>query len=261
MSIYTGTWNKREQRRMRLIVCEIMYREACAAVAQSANLIDITFMPKGLHDIGEEKMRSRLQEEINKTDPEKYEAILLGYGLCNNGVRGLTCPVKTVIFRAHDCIAILIGSRKRYKEYFDKNPGTFFKSPGWIERDSGLGVEGGVMQSLGLDLTYEEFVDKYGEENAEYIIEILGDWTTKYKKLAYINTGMGDVEMFREAAKNDAANHNWEYLEIDGTSSPSPLQRLVDGNWNEDFLIAPANSKITASNDEEILGFEQVSGD
>jgi len=38
--------------RLKLISCEIFYREMCAAVARSPHLVDIEFLPKGLHDIG-----------------------------------------------------------------------------------------------------------------------------------------------------------------------------------------------------------------
>ena len=39
---------------LKLIACEIFYREMCAAVARSPNQVDVEFLPKGLHDIGAE---------------------------------------------------------------------------------------------------------------------------------------------------------------------------------------------------------------
>ncbi len=33
--------------RLKLIACEILYRELCAAVARSVNQVDIEFLPKG----------------------------------------------------------------------------------------------------------------------------------------------------------------------------------------------------------------------
>ena len=47
------------QMRLKLVACEIMYRELCAAVARSVNLVDVEFLPKGLHDIGQAGMSSR----------------------------------------------------------------------------------------------------------------------------------------------------------------------------------------------------------
>ena len=36
--------------RLKLISCEIFYREVCAAVARSVNQVDVEFLPKGLGD-------------------------------------------------------------------------------------------------------------------------------------------------------------------------------------------------------------------
>ena len=85
-----------------------MYRELCAAVARSANLVDIEFLPKGLHDIGQAGMSSRLAEVLSGVDESRYEAILLGYGLCSNGLVGLGhAPINSLVVpRAHDCITL-----------------------------------------------------------------------------------------------------------------------------------------------------------
>ena len=56
-------------KRFKLIACEIMFREICFCASQSRNIIDIQFMPKGLHDIGESKMVIKLQAEIDQVDP------------------------------------------------------------------------------------------------------------------------------------------------------------------------------------------------
>ena len=56
-----------------------------------------------------------------------------------------------VIPRAHDCIALFMGSRQRYREYFDAHPGTYYRTSGWIERDDATSAgEETVSQRLGL---------------------------------------------------------------------------------------------------------------
>ena len=67
--------------RLKLIACEILYREFCAAVARSANQVDLEFLPKGLHDVGQAGMSSRLVEVLGEIDESKYDAVLLGYAL------------------------------------------------------------------------------------------------------------------------------------------------------------------------------------
>ena len=48
--------------RLKLIACEIIYRGCLAAVARSVNQVDVEFLPKGLHDIGQAGMSARLAE-------------------------------------------------------------------------------------------------------------------------------------------------------------------------------------------------------
>ncbi|MCX7011926.1 MAG: DUF1638 domain-containing protein, partial [Candidatus Sumerlaeota bacterium] len=71
--------------RLKLISCDVLFREVCAAAARSVNRVDLEFFPKGLHDLGSDKMSARLQEAIDRAKPEQHEAVALGYGLCNNG--------------------------------------------------------------------------------------------------------------------------------------------------------------------------------
>ena len=64
-----------------------------------------------------------------------YEAILLGYARCNDGVAGVTArQVPLVIPRAHDCITFFFGSRETYKKYFDRYPGTYYMTTGWAKQ-------------------------------------------------------------------------------------------------------------------------------
>ena len=233
------------QKRYLLIGCEIMFREICFCAAKSRNIIDIAFMPKRLHDVGSARMAQKLQEEIDKTASSKYDAILLCYGLCNNGIIGLSsASLPIVVPKAHDCITLLMGSRERYNEYFRHNPGTFYQSPGWIERDEdSRGNEQSVTSQLGMNRTWQEYAEKYGEENAKYIMQTLGGWHGRYRKLAYIDTKTGDSRLYKEAAKSRAFEHQWEYEEIEGDTGL--IMRLMDGEWDGgDFFVAPPNLPI-----------------
>jgi hypothetical protein len=240
-------------RRYRMIACEIMYREVSACVSRSKNIVDVTFLPKGLHDIGQKKMGSRLQEEIDKTDESRYDAILLGYGLCNNGICGLHANLPLATPRAHDCITLLMGSREKYSDYFQQNPGTYFYSPGWIERNTsqGLGQET-IPTQLGIDGTFEEYAAKYGEDNAHYLMDVLGSWLKNYTKLAYIDTQTGDFEHYKQQTQAEARERKWEYEEVPG--SLELIQRLVDGDWGaEDFLVIPPGQTIKPTYREGVI--------
>ena len=65
---------------------------------------------------------------------DDFEAILIGYGLCSNGIMGISSnKYKLVIPRAHDCITFLLGSKEKYSKYFTDMPGTYWYTMSWIE--------------------------------------------------------------------------------------------------------------------------------
>ncbi|HEY4761232.1 MAG TPA: DUF1638 domain-containing protein [Thermoguttaceae bacterium] len=246
--------------RLKLIACEILYREFCTAIARSPNQIDVEFLPKGLHDMGQAKMFARLKEAIDAVDESQYEAIVLGYALCNNGILGLMAKkIPLVVARAHDCITLFLGSKERYMDYFRKNPGTYFKSSGWIERGEGLAQAGqdSIQRQAGMIQSYEELAAKYGEDNARFLSEHLSNMTPNYSKITYIEMGIEPDDRFEQHARCDAAALGWKYEKIPGDMSL--IQDLLDGCWDEDrFLVVPPGCRIAPSYDERIIRLEKV---
>jgi hypothetical protein len=230
-----------------------MFREFSACAAQTHNIIDPVFMPKGLHDMGEAKMAARLQAEIDAVDTTRYEAILLGYALCNNGVRGLRSTLPMVLPRAHDCITLLLGSRAAYKRCCEENAGTFYRSPGWIERDTTPGDNpDSITSQLGMNRTYDEYAAKYGEEEARYLMEVMGNWERNYTRVAYIDT-VGDAEFYRAQARAEALKRGWTYADLPGDINL--LQRLLDGDWDaRDFLVIPPTRTLAPTFDDNVIG-------
>ena len=92
--------------KLKFIGCEIIYREACYLVAISSTQIDVEFLRKGLHDLETTDMVSKIQATIDFVDPEAgYDAILLGYARCNDGLVGVTArSIPLVVPPAHDCV-------------------------------------------------------------------------------------------------------------------------------------------------------------
>lgn len=232
--------------RYKLITCAVLSRECyhCASVAK--NTIDIQMVEQGLHDVGTVKMSTRLQQEIDKVDVEKYDAILLGYGLCNNGIVGLRSELPLVIPRGHDCISILLGSREKFQKYFNENPGTFFQSAGWIEQaKDNLSNPESTTRQMGMG-TYQEYVQQYGEEYAKYLIESMGGGLNQYDKFAYIDTKVGNQSKLKEHAKQNAKDNNWEYEELEG--STDLLLKMMNGEWDEEeFLLVQPGETIQPS--------------
>jgi hypothetical protein len=243
---------------LKLISCEIFYREMCAAVARSTSQVDIAFLPKGLHDIGCEKMLARVQEAVDAVDATQYEAVLLGYALCNNGIAGLVArSIPIVIPRAHDCITLFLGSRERYLDYFNNNPGTYFQTTGWIERgtDAGELKQLSISHQMGIDLSYEELVAKYGEEDAKYIWETLGNPLKNYGQFTFIEMGIEPDDRFEREAREKAAERGWKFDKVQGDMSL--FQQLVDGQWVEkDFLVVRPGWRVVAKLEEGIIDAE-----
>ncbi len=189
--------------RLKLIACEILYREVCAAVARSTNQIDVEFLPKGLHDIGQEGMSRRLQEVLAAVDEARYEAVLFGYGLCSNGLVGLAArSIPLVIPRAHDCITLFLGGKDRYQEYFEGHPGVYFQTSGWIERGDSTQQRNpqSIAEKSGMLQSYDEMVAKYGEDNAKYLYGLLGDMTRNYRGIAFVEMGIEPDDRFERHA-------------------------------------------------------------
>lgn len=234
-----------------LLTCKVLARESYLCAARSPNLIEIRLLDQSLHDLGAEKMSASLQEALDAVDPARFKAVLLGYGLCNNGVVGLHAPLPLVIPRAHDCITLLLGSKERYAEFFSNNPGTIYESVGWIEsirhrpdnpRTSLLRYD----QKM-----YQEFVEKYGADNADYLMEELGG-LSHYSKLTYIDMPVGQSAEHRETAARLAEEHHWTFEQIPG--SVNILQHLVDGEWNPaEFLVLQPGQTIAPSFDDGVV--------
>lgn len=241
---------------LKLISCDVFFREMCALVARSPNRVDVQFQPKGLHDLKSDQMRARMQEAVDAVPADTYDAIIFGYGLCNNGLHGVTARHTPLILpRAHDCITLFMGSRKRYLDYFENHHGVYFKTSGWIERGT---AEGDLRQLSighlhGMDMTYEEMVEKYGEDNAQYLFETLVEAQVKaYGQYTFIEMGVEPDDRFEKMAREQADEKQWKFEKIKGDLSL--MEKLVNGDWSdEDFLRVPPGYRVMARYDEGVV--------
>jgi hypothetical protein len=240
--------------KIKLIACEVFTREVSAATAQSEHVFDSIYLPFGLHSYPDD-LRKRLQVEIDATEGQGYDYIVLGYGLCSRGVADLVArSIPVVVTRAHDCITLFLGSRSKYSAEFSNHPGTYYYSSGWIERGDG-DVEQGMIsdkKERQYKEKYEEYVEKYGEDNAKFLIEQESQWLVNYTRAAFINTNTGPTKKFREFTQGIAMSRDWEFEEIEGDLSL--IDRLAAADFSgEDFLVVLPGEHIAESFDDLIL--------
>jgi len=223
-------------------------------MARSPHQVDVRFLPKGLHDRGGAVMCRELQQCVDEASESECDAVLMGYALCGNGLHGLRArKVPVVLPRAHDCIALLMGSHKVYAEYFSSHPGTYYRSTGWLER--GQGLDQTVRMKTGVTLALDDLIAKYGDDNGRYLFEEMNRYRENYSRLTYIETGLEPDSRFEDAARAEAGQRGWEFEKFRG--SLRIFQALVSGEWpEEDFLVVPPGHRVVARYDERIISEE-----
>ncbi len=239
--------------RLRFIGCDVLARLAYQQAADSEHLIDFDLLELGLH-IYPAKLRAALQAKIDSVLNPPYDAILLGYGLCGQSTAGLTARhVPIIIPRAHDCITLFLGSRQKYQEQFEKAPGTYWFVQDYLERASGINSFMGVgaNSSEELDRVYNEYVIKYGTDNANYLMETLHSWQKNYTRAIFISTQAKSPGSLVISAKEKAKENHWQFETI--AADPSLITRLVEGLWDNDFLIVNPGETIQMIVSEDII--------
>jgi len=210
-------------------------------------------MPQGLHE-KPDQLRRELRMALERTEDSRgrrYDASVLGYGLCSNGIVGLSATIPFVVARGHDCITLLLGSKEKYRQYFDTHRGVYWYSAGWIEANNQPGKER-------YEQTLTEYRQKYGEENADYLMEVEQSWIQQYNLAAYIDWPLGNSARYRQYTRRCAEFMQWSYDEVKG--DPSLMQQLLDGPWpDEQFLLVQPSQKIVENlTSEGIVAAEPI---
>lgn len=240
--------------RLKCLSCEALTRMVYLCAAQSPHLVDVELVRIGLHN-EPINLRVLLQQKIDALSRKDFDAVVLAYGLCGQATLGLVARELPIILpRAHDCITLFLGSRARYQEQFERNPGTYWYSLDYIERKEASGTFvslGAGVDSTNTQAKYEEYVAKYGEDNAEYLMEVMGAWQSHYNRAAYIDLGVGDGTLLEAQTAREAASRGWQYERL--TGNLTLIRRLLNGDWDQDFLVIQPGQEVAMSYDEAVV--------
>ncbi|MDD2533723.1 MAG: DUF1638 domain-containing protein [Eubacteriales bacterium] len=239
-----------DQQKAALIACHVVWREFAAVLATSHFKITPIFFEQGLHD-QPNKLQNLLQDKINQIDHD-FDYILLGYGLCSNGISGLTSQHATLVIpRAHDCMTLILGSKEKYRELFDQYPGTYWFNHGWMETGSLPGPEF-------LETKRQIFMDKYDDtDTVDYLIEQEQRWMADYKNICLVCQPALELPERHKQELIDftvaaAAQHHWSLVKV--TGDLSLFSGLINPPWNPQmYLVIPPGQVVQPSFDEQII--------
>jgi hypothetical protein len=200
----------------------------------------LTWMDYGLHRVPL-NMTGALQEAIDGIQAPSL--VVLGYGLCGNGLQGLQARQHTLLApRTDDCIAILLGSHRAYMREFQAAPGTYYLTKGWLESGSNPLQE------------YQALVPKYGAEQAMWLMD---QQYQNYRRLALVAHTQADLDQYRPQAQAVAefcqrwgmryqeilGSNNYVQRLVEAAVTLSEQQSLPDG-LGRDFVLIPPGGEI-----------------
>lgn len=244
------------RQRLHVIACPVFQRELELLAVEAQASLDFRYLDMGLHEGLAEDLRTALQTAIDGTGTSRADAIVVAYGLCNRGVVGLTArELPVVIPRAHDCIGMLLGSSRCYLAQLEVQPGTYFQSAGWLENSPANGKIRRQDLTFGpnANITREQLVEKYGEDNADYLLEQFDQFTRYYERLVYIATPVPGSEKWEATAKEIARARGWKFERLPGDLGW--LRRLVSGEWNDrEFLTLQPGERVCLRSDAALIG-------
>jgi hypothetical protein len=224
-----------------IVACQVLEDMLNRLLPENGNSVSqITYMDYGLHRVPS-KMAGALQDHLDKI--EDPSLIVLGYGLCGNGLKGLKAEKHTLLVpRTDDCIALLLGSYKAYRQEFATVPGTYYLSKGWLESGSHPLSE------------YEEYVPKYGPKEAMWIMDMQYQ---NYERLMLVTHTPADMEKYRPVAQQVGRFcERWGMRYEERIGSDAYVRRLIEiamtlsqgqelpDGVGRDFVVIPPGSEI-----------------
>jgi len=213
-----------------LVACQMLEDVLRPRLALAQGLGSCRFVEYGLHTYPQ-RMPSQLQAVLDGIG--EPGVVLMGYGLCGQGVVGLRAgPHTLVIPRADDCISLLVGSYGRFLEDCLAHPGTYYLSRGWLA--AGYHPPGQL----------KEWAPRYGEARTRRLLQ---NMYRNYRRVALLAFTPEGLAADRDEARQVAGFMGVAYDEILG--SAAWLEQLllgasIPGSAAHDFVVVPPGGTV-----------------
>jgi len=210
-----------------IICCRTLENELTAAMEKTGVRYPVEWMESGLHN-SPSRLNARLFERIARLEADR---ILLAMGFCGNALPGIvSLRAEIIVPRVDDCISLLLGGMKP-RQKVSSEYAAYFLTDGWLKGERNIIRE------------YEYSVEKFGEEEAEMLAEMIYG---HYRTLALLDTGVCPTDGLWDQTENISNLLHLERRIIPGTLSR--LEELLAGPWDrEHYLVIPPGETVTAA--------------
>lgn len=213
-----------------VLACRVLEDLLGPRLDEDARVIYLDF---GLHDRPVE-MGPALQERLDAI-PEP-STVIVGYGLCGNGVVGIESGPHTLVFpRTHDCVGMMLGSRRRYAEEFAAEPGTYYLTRGWLESGDDPLTD------------YNHCVEEYGIARADRITDMMYGSYRKLRLVAFSQEELANVRPLA-APVAEFCRDRWGFQYDEYIGDPGLVESLAQADTtgeNPDLLVVPPGTTVT----------------
>lgn len=208
-----------------ILSCSSLEGYVEAAQKKQRTAYPVILLDRKLH-VEPRDMRERILEELGRL-PETVDTVLVAMGFCGGSWSQVPVRRRTVIPRVDDCISLLLQRTDAYVPNL-KEMGHMYMA----ETDP---------DDFDMERMLGELPEQYQGLEKEEILHMFFD---AYHFLDVVDTGLNDCyseEYVAKAQRNaDFMDVTLDYVE----GSNHLLEKLIGGQWDEQFLVAEPGQTI-----------------